>query len=135
VQNLMCSLDGMSTAKGEIATSLWQTQATSTPSSPKNNSLCYSTELCSQLRLSTMLSSWTFSSFITTSTYPLPLIPFPQHIYPPLLLPTGHLTTVAYSATMIRFTFQMQIISDSESSSTNITTSSLDTPDKTKPSW
>jgi hypothetical protein len=125
---------GMSTAKGEIATSPWQTRATSNPSSPKNNSLRHSTELCSQLRLSTTLSSWTFSSFITTSAHPLPLIPFPRHIYPPLLLPTGHLMTVVYSAITIGFTSQTRMTSDSESSSTNMITSSLGTPDKTKPS-
>jgi hypothetical protein len=131
----MLSLDvGMSTAKGEIVTSPWQTRATSNPSSPKNNSLRHSTELRLQLRLSTMLSSWTFSSFIMTSTHPLPLIPFPRHIYPPLLPPTRHSTTVVYSATMIGFTSQMQTTSDSESS-TNMITSSLGMPDKTKPSW
>jgi hypothetical protein len=132
----MLSLDiGMSTAKGEIATLPWQTRATSDPSSPKNNSLCHSAELRSQPRLSATLSSWTFSSFIMISAHPLPLIPFPQHIYPPLLPPTGHSTTVVYSATMIGFTSQMQTTSDSESSSTNMITSSLGTPDKKKPSW
>jgi hypothetical protein len=132
----MLSLDvGTSTTKGEIVTSPWQTQATSDPSSPKNNSLHHSVELCSQLRLFTMLSSWTFSSFIMTSAHPLPLIPFPRHICPPLLLPTGHSMTVVYSTITIRFMFQMQMTSNSESSSTNMITSSPGMLDKTKPSW
>jgi hypothetical protein len=126
---------GTSTTKGEIVTSPWQTRATSDPSSPKNNSLCHSAELCSQLRLSAMLSSWTFSSFIMTSAHSLPLIPFPRHIYPPLLLPTGHSTTVAYSTITTGFTFQMRTTSDSESSSTSMITSSLGMLDKTKPLW
>jgi hypothetical protein len=130
----MLSLDvGTSTTKGEIATSPWQTQATSDPSLSKNNLPCHSAELRSQLQLSAMLSSWTFSSFITTSAHPLPLIPFPQHIYPPLLLPTGHSTTVVYSTITIGFTSQTQTTSDSESSSTNMITSSPGMPDKTKP--
>jgi hypothetical protein len=136
VRKPMLLLDvGTSTAKGEIVTSPWQTQATSDPSSSKNNSLCHSVELRSQLRLSATLSSWTFSSFITTSTHPLPLIPFPRHIYPPLLPPTGHLMTVVYSTITIGFMSQTQMISDSESSSTNMITSSLGMLDKTKPSW
>jgi hypothetical protein len=131
----MLSLDiGTSTTKGEIATLPWQTQVTSNPSLPKNNSPHHSAELCSQLQLSATLSSWTFSSFITTSTHPLPLIPFPQHIYPPLLLSTGYSTTVVYSAITIGFMSQTQTTSDSESSSTNMITSSLGMPDKTKPS-
>jgi hypothetical protein len=131
----MLSLDvETSTAKGEIVTSPWQTRATSDPSSPKNNSPRHSAELHSQLRLSATLSSWTFSSFITTSAHPSPLIPFPRHIYPPLLLPTGHSTTVVYSAIMIGFMSQTRTTSDSESSSTNMITSSPGTPDKTKPS-
>jgi hypothetical protein len=92
-------------------------------------------ELCLQLQLSTMLSSWTFSSFITTSAHPLPLIPFPRHIYPPLLPPTGHSMTVVYSDIMIGFTSQMQTTSDSESSSTNMITSSPGMLDKTRPLW
>jgi hypothetical protein len=136
MQNPMLSLDiGTSTTKGEIATSPWQTRATSDPSSLKNNSPCHSVELHSQLQLSATLSSWIFSSFITTFAHPLPLIPFPRHIYSPLLPPTGHSTTVVYSAITIGFTSQTQMTSDSKSSSTNMITSSLGTPDKTKPSW
>jgi hypothetical protein len=132
----MLSLDiGTSTTKGEIVTLPWQTRATSNPSSLKNNSPRHSAELRSQLQLSATLSSWTFSSFIMTSAHPLPLIPFPQHIYPPLLLQTGHSMTVVYSAITIGFMSQMRMTSDSKSSSTNMITSSPATPDKTKPSW
>ena len=125
---------GMSTAKGEIATSSLQTQAISDLSSLKSNYWLHFVLLTLQPQSSVPLSLWILKNSTTTFVHPSPSTPYPPNNSWTQVILNGPLMKVAYFDSTIRYLYRTFQTSDLRSFSTNMTMFLPDILGRTRPS-